>query len=274
MNFELDGISYRLKEPEDFSWLSVYGRCFKIYDQLTSGNICFCMDGSYGKLFIKYAGARTVNCGDRPRDAVQTLRKAIPFYQEKRKGLVQLLNHGPINKGYALIFRYQEGEILHNQETLNHLHHLPLYNRLSMLDTLFNLQAELEEYGLFPVDFSDENILIDFENAAAVQCDIDQYTTLPCVNESGRMPGIFKYLAPEEYEKGAKMSGATAVYRLGILALEFFCSSFREPETWTASEPLYQVAMKAVNEEPMRRYPSVAAFLKAWREAVGKSRSR
>ena len=49
----LDGIPFKLKAPIDFSFLSVYGRVFKIFDDQDSGNICFGCEKDGQKVFRK-----------------------------------------------------------------------------------------------------------------------------------------------------------------------------------------------------------------------------
>lgn len=279
MQLVIDGVPFLLKTPQAFSWLSVYGRVFRVLDRLTSGNLCFCVDGPYGRLFVKYAGAETINYPGRVRDAVRTLKDAMPLYLPQRPCLTRLLAHGEAGEGYAAVFRYEEGVCLHgipaNPAILERLRHEPLIVRLRMLDGLYGLQLELAQEGLLAVDFGDDNILVDFETGSATLCDIDLYRPGGVmINERGRMPGLPRYLAPEEYRKGAQLDGATAVYRLGTLAFDFFGDGRdKTSNAWIGPRNLYQVAARAVSEDKQRRYGTVERFLRAWRDAVGKSRA-
>ena len=109
VTMELDGVSFTLREEEDFSWLRPYGKVFYVQDQLTSGNLCFGVDGPYGKLFIKYAGARTINYSGRREDAVYTLQKAMPLYEMfAHEALTCLRAHGAAGNGYAAIYTWQD----------------------------------------------------------------------------------------------------------------------------------------------------------------------
>ena len=38
---QIDGISFKMKENFDFSFLQEYGKVFKVFDDQDSGNICF-----------------------------------------------------------------------------------------------------------------------------------------------------------------------------------------------------------------------------------------
>ena len=92
MLFELDGIPFMLAEPADLGFLRPYGRCFRIWDRGLSGNLCFGMEGPYGKLFIKYAGAKMLRSQGRPGEAEEILERAAAYYAEPAEGLVHLLS--------------------------------------------------------------------------------------------------------------------------------------------------------------------------------------
>lgn len=277
MQLTIDGVPFLLRSPQAFPWLSTYGRCFYVYDKMVSGNIGFCMDGPYGKLFVKYAGAETLNYCGRVRDAVMTLKNAMPLYLPKREHMVNLLAHGDAGEGYAAVFRFEDGVPLHGAPAdpciLERLRHLPAQTKLRMLDGLFELSAEFAMDGLMPFDFGPDNIIVNFDVGSATLCDVDLYRPFPLLNDRGRMPGLPRYLAPEEYRMGATLDGATTVYRMGALAFDFFGQGHeRGQNNWCGPKALYQVAERAVSEERVRRFSSAERFLKAWRDAVGKVR--
>ena len=88
LTLSVDGISYQAMEEPDLSWLRAYGQVFWVQDQLFSGNLCFGVEGPYGRLFIKYAGAKTVNYRGKPTDAVKILHNAMPLYNRSHPALV------------------------------------------------------------------------------------------------------------------------------------------------------------------------------------------
>lgn len=61
IKYELDGVCFELREEYDFSWLKKFGIVFCVFDQQDSGNICFGVKRGSDKLFIKYAGVKTLN---------------------------------------------------------------------------------------------------------------------------------------------------------------------------------------------------------------------
>ena len=73
----LDGLPYKLKAPFDFSFISRYGRVFKIFDDQDSGNICFGTEKDGERYFVKFAGAPAEAYGGTPREAVERDRKSV-----------------------------------------------------------------------------------------------------------------------------------------------------------------------------------------------------
>ena len=143
---------------------------------------------------------------------------------------------------------------------------------LKMLDGVFELHAFLAAEGYIAVDFSDENLLVNFDRDEMIVCDIDLYRKKPAVNNRGRMQGSSRFLSPEEYTLDAVLDESTTVYALGMLAFEIYGDQEEKSrKTWIGPAALYEVARKAVREKREERYPSVRAFLNAWRSGVGDS---
>ena len=278
LSLEMDGVPFRLLQETDLRWLRGYGTVFRVMDMLPSGNLCFGVQGPYGRLFIKYAGARTVRYGGRPQDAVEWLKHSARLYaRHTHPRLVPLLAHGPAGDGYATVFPWQDAQPLRpdppSDQTRLRLRRLPLADRLSMLDGVFDLQALLAGEGLIAVDFTDEHVLIDLEQKRALVCDIDLYKEKPAFNTRGRMPGSPRFLAPEEYVMGDTLGEDTTVYKLGALAFEFFGDNAdRSRDAWKGPAALYPVAERATRDSRKQRYAAVREFLTAWRDGVSQTR--
>ena len=271
--FLIDGIPYAALEEPDLRWLQLYGTVFQVIDRQFSGNLCFGVEGPYGRLFVKYAGARTVNYRGKPENAVFSLQNAMPLYNCSHPALTRLLAHGPAGDGYAAIFAWRDAlpmRSAHGPNAGDRARRLPLEKSLRMLDSVFDLHAELALDGIVAVDFYDGNVLIDFERNEAVVCDIDLYRRKPAFNDRGRMRGSSRFMAPEEYELGAALDETTTEYNMAALAFAFYGSNDdRSRHAWNAPYCLWEVAHRAVSEKKADRYPSMRAFLDAWREAVG-----
>ena len=273
--FQVDGIAFQARQQPQLEWLKNYGRVFWVGDQQMSGNLCFGVEGRFGKLFVKYAGERPVNFSGRPEMAAAALKNAMPLYDRDHPALVKLLAHGPAGAGYAAVFRWEEAAVLNPTPPSAVVHdrvkRLQLSRSLRMLDMVYDLHAQLAADGYIAVDFYDGNLLIDFDRDAAIVCDIDLYRKKPAVNDRGRMYGSSRFLSPEEYILGAHLTESTTVYAMGALAFEFFGSNLdRSARAWHGPRPLYEVAARATRDDRDARYPSLQAFLSAWREAVSR----
>lgn len=273
---EIDGVRFECRDVVNLTWLKPYGKVFYVFDRQNSGNLCFGVEGPYGKLFVKYAGSRPMNYTGKVQDAVMNLRSATQLYEKIRhSALLEIKAHGAVlgGLGYAAIFQWIDAPCLRptppDPAILTRLHHLPLPIRLRMLDDVFDLHARLAEEGYVAVDFDDSNLMIDFDQGRVTVCDIDAYQRRPLCNSRGRMPGSSHFRAPEEYEMGAAIDESTMVYQMGCLAFQFLGElDHRSEDMWSASRWLYRAARTAVQPLKNDRYPSMRTFLHAWRSAV------
>ena len=272
--YQIDGVPYLALEEPDLSWLRPYGTVFRVMDRQYSGNLCFGVDGRFGRLFIKYAGAKTVHYRGKPQNAVSALKEAMPLYDREHPALTKLLAHGPAGDGYAAIFAWRDAlplHAVHGPSAMNQVRRLPLEKTLRMLDMVFDLHESLSQGGIVAAGFSDDHVLIDFEREEALVCDIDHYRFKPAYNDRGRAGSSSRFMAPEEYEKGAVLDETTTAYGMAALAFAVFSvRGNRSREAWVGPGHLWEVARKAVSENKADRYPSMRAFLSAWREAVGR----
>ena len=265
----VDGVPCRLIREEDFSWLAGYGRVLALRDDRPSGMLWFFMEGDYGRLIVKYAGAWTAVGGARPYESVLRLRDAAAYYEKGHPALLPLLAHGAAGAGYAAVFPWTELRTL--AQCRDQARRLPLDRQLRMLDGIFDLHAWLSENGMVSAGVSDENLLIDPEKGKAVAWDIDAYRRKPAVNDRGRMYGDSRFLSPEEYEKDQPLTESTMVYHLGAILFALLGNEGkRDRESWIGPGSLYPMAERACREKRGERPPSVRAFLDGWREAVGR----
>lgn len=268
------GLPVNLAAPFDFSFLGRYGRPFCVFDGQTSGNISFGMQSKqYGKLLVKFAGAETINSRYAPEKAAQALKNAAPLYAALRHpALISLAGQGEVAGGYALIFRWAEGENLYDPKVKQRLRHQPQIVKLQMLDRVFDFHLHCAQRGYAAVDFYDGSLLCNFATGSIAICDIDLYRPMPAVNDIGRMPGSARFLSPEEYELGAPLDSITMQYTMGALAFDFLsCDGSRYADQWTADPLLYEIAARATHADRAQRYPGMGAFLTAWREGIRES---
>ena len=266
---ELDGVPCRLRQREDLSFLRRYGAVRRVWDQEFSGMLWFGMEGPYGRLLVKYAGAWTVQGALRPAEAMAALKNLTALYGMGHPALLPLLTHGEAGAGYAAVFPWPDAPTL--AESRDQARRLRLERQLKMLDGVFDLHAKLAENGCVSVRFSDAGIVMDYGRDQAVLWDIDLYRRKPAFNDRGRMWGTARFLSPEEYALGAPLDESTVVYHLGALTFELLGDNMdRSRSAWRGPAGLYAAAERACREKKEERYPSVRAFLDAWREAVGR----
>lgn len=282
ITISFDKVIFRLREYHDFNFLKHLGEVFCVFDEQDSGNICFGVDTGIEKLFIKYAGAKTIEFSGNPEDAVSRLKNAMPLYRTlQHPSLVELREHFPVNDGYAAVFTWFTGECLHSHwaftpaekyhhpDSPSYRHkHLPLELRLDSLNTIFAFQEYVSSNGYVAIDFYDGCILYNFSNDTTKICDIDHYEKPPYINTMGRMWGSSRFMSPEEFELGGTIDEVTNVFNMGATAFVLLGGSVdRSFEKWDAGEALFEVARRAVNPDRSQRYSSISAFRHAWNEA-------
>ncbi|MDF2669897.1 MAG: kinase domain protein [Paenibacillus sp.] len=274
-----DDVNFKLKEDHAFDWLRKLGRTFAVFDQQDSGNISFGVERDGEKLFVKYAGARTLRYEGEPEASIERLKLAMPLYESLRHpNLVNLVEHYEVGAGYVGVFEWFEGETLHPftafpppakythpDSPFYRFRQLSLELRLAALDSIFTFHRFVEARNYVAVDFYDGSILYDFKTNATRICDIDCYEQKPFFNHMGRLWGSSRFMSPEEFVLGAAIDGRTNVFNMGAMA---FClvggERDRDYSSWEAGRDKYEVALRAVELVRDLRYASVAEFCEAW----------
>lgn len=279
----IDNVTFELKRDYDFSWLSKYGKVFCVYDQQDSGNICFGVENENRKLFIKYAGAPTVNYEGKLEDAILRIKKSLPVYEDiKHPNLINLVEHFNQGEGYACIYEWVDGECLHahwnfdkypkytHPESPNFKFNLlTLEKKLHCIDIIFNLHTLVAEKGYVAIDFYDGSIMYDFKTNKTTICDIDFYYKGSFTNVDGSMICSPRFMSPEEREKGAIIDEVSNVFNLGAITYELLGNNrSRSLKDWKGSEKLFYVAKKATSKDRTERYQSIKDLYKAWNSAI------
>ncbi|MDR1820960.1 MAG: hypothetical protein LBQ91_00840 [Oscillospiraceae bacterium] len=289
MTYQIDGISYILKQACDLSFLCRYGKTFTVFDQNDSGNISFGVAGKKGKYFIKIAGADTTNSCVTGAEAAANLKKAIPLYEALRHpALIELIGHYQYGDLYTAVFKWADGECIMDYRNSDkyertgerspwqRFYALPLEKRLKSFEVVCDFLRQVAEQGYIAIDFYDGSIMYDFETDTTTICDIDLFSKRPYINQMGKMWGSERFKSPEENKFGAVIDETTNVFTLGAVSFMFFggnaeelrYSGSREFEDWRTGKALYDVAMKAASPEKQDRYRSIAQFTNAWASAL------
>ncbi|MGL4736075.1 MAG: hypothetical protein ACRCW2_01355 [Cellulosilyticaceae bacterium] len=282
---KMDQVSFQLREAHDFEWLQALGSVFCVFAEQDSGNIAFGVEKDGEKHFVKYAGAQTAEYEGATSDAIERLKAAVSIYEElKHPALIELVDHFAVENGYAVVFRWVEGECLHAHWTFDtypkYTHpksayyrykQLPVERRLCSLATLFAFHKEVAARGYLAVDFYDGSILYDFETHRTTICDIDFYQKKPLVNQVGDdYWGSPRFKAPEESEAGAVIDERTNVYTMGAIAFGLLGGETDHSfEKWEAGRALYEVAKRATAQDRDKRYGSISELYEEWMKYIG-----
>jgi len=266
----IDGIPYKLKEPFDFSFISKYGKVFKVFDDQDSGNICFGVQKDEKRFFIKYAGAETARACVGKNISISNLKASAQVYWDlKHINLVNILYSEDIGNGFSVVYDWVDAEYMGRMYPLSRkkFMQLPLESRVKVFEEILLFHTHVASCGYVAVDFYDGSIMYDFINEKAVICDIDLYVKTPFINPMGRLWGSGRFMSPEEFILGAQIDEITNVYTMGATAFALFSEYDRSQEAWPLTKSLYDVAKKAVDDDRSKRQQSIKQLFSEWKDA-------
>ena len=257
-------------------YLNETGDVFALFDAQVqdSGNISYGVKVGRQRFFVKTAGDPH---DPRPflhhAERVALLHNAVRVRRSCSHNAIPRLHnviesaHGPL-----LVYAWVEGELLHagsatRQDPLSAMQRfrrLPLPEIKQALDTIFELHCELSQAGWIAVDFYDGCLIYDFARQDLHVVDLDMYREAPFVNQMGRMFGSSRYMAPEEFERGALIDARTNVFTMGRTAANLLSDGTLTRSAFRGSDAHYEVVRRACSDEPGNRYASVGDFFAAW----------
>ena len=264
----INEIPFKLKGAFDFSFLSEYGRAFKVFDDQDSGNICFGTEKDGQRYFVKFAGASTEQYSGDPADAIARLKATLPVYSElQHENLIELVEAKDVGGGFAMVFKWADGDCMGRMYPAAHRRfmQLPVDARLTVFRDILSFFEYIAVKNYVAIDFYDGSIMYDFENSKTTICDIDFFRKQPCINNMGRMWGSSLFQSPEEYKFGAVIDEITNVYTVGATAFALFGEYNRTREKWQLSDKLFEIAVKAVSDDRTKRQQSIRQFIDEWR---------
>ena len=267
----VDGHLLTLKSPHDFDFLHRFGRVFRVFDHLISGNLCFGIENKKGRYFVKYAGALSENYLGSAEQAIERLKNGADLYRAiSHPALPKLLYEEKTESGYLCIFPWLDAyPIGPLPDSFVRMRSLPFIQRCAMLDSFFSLLVEAAHMDYLAAGLSDSHILIDFERARLYLCSMDDFIRMPAINTRGRLPGSPYYLAPEAYRIGAELGEPLTVYAMGAAAMALLGDRYTmAPECWEASQSLLRLTLSALSEDEKKRPVSAESFLSAWRNGI------
>lgn len=265
--------------PGDF--LRSVGKVFAIFDDHTqdSGNISYGVVADGRRFFVKTAGiSNNPNSFLSHRQRVTLLRNAVSFHRcVRHRSLPELFiviesPHSPM-----LVYEWVSGKLVGVERSqranptspFQRFRTLPTAELLQALDVVFEFHRHVAERGWVAVDFYDGSMIYDFADQALHLIDLDHYRYQSFTNDMGRMFGSTRFMAPEEFELGARIDEVTNVFAMGRVIAVFLSDGALEPAPFRGSKPLHEVMVRACRLERQERFPSMKAFHAAWLAARG-----
>lgn len=265
-------------EGAPVSFLNHVGRVFTVFDERTqdSGNVSYGVEVGSTSYFVKTAGAREVSEPLSYEQRMELLRNAARIAVVVRSRLLPRL-HAVLegDGGPLLVYEWVDGESLYAEaplrsepeSALSRFRTLPTHVVANAIERVIELHSDIVSQGWIAADFYDGCLLFDFASHALHVIDLDHYWTAPFVNEAGRLPGSSRYMAPEEFEIGARVDARTTVFNLGRLAFELLGDGRRAADSFRGSSARFAVAERATIPDPAGRFADPAGLLGAWRQA-------
>lgn len=295
---EIDGIEFKLREFQDFSWLNEYGKVFSVIDETGSGCIMFGVEKNGKKLFFKIAGAKTVEAEVSEETSIALLKDAVQKYRDiSHPNLIKLVDSFHKNEFFVAIFEWVDGECLfdhwnfdkYNENPdmdtpMKKFKRLPVAKRMAVVEKLFSFFQSFIESGYVAVDFYDSSIMYDFEDDSVTFCDIDLFRKAPTANDLGENYfGTKRLKSPEENEFGATIDELTSEFTLGAIIFDMFSDLANNqeryekgmfipntPENFELSKGIYNILKRATDYDRSKRYKTIAEFCGRFMSAVEK----
>jgi serine/threonine-protein kinase len=255
--------------------LAALGEVFACFDARTqdSGNISFGVRIGAERYFVKSAG--------RPDDPhpllthperVRLLRNAVRVSESCSHPALVLLRHVIQHSpwGPLLVYDWVDGELLHKRgEGIGRFRTLPAEEICGALDAVLDAHRALAEAGWVAVDFYDGCMIYDFEAHRMRLVDLDNYHRGPFTNEMGRMFGSTRFMAPEEFQLGARIDARTTVFTLGRTIAVLLSDGSLERPPFRGPDALFEVMLRACRATDAPAYDSVPEMHRAWSAARG-----
>jgi serine/threonine-protein kinase len=259
------------------AYLSQAGVVFATFDARTqdSGNVSFGLEASGWRWFVKTAGdpadpapflshaARVALLLNAQRLALAVSDSALPALL----GVVQSA-WGPM-----LVYDWAPGELVgvpaarraDPASAFQRLRRLPADELTATIDAILDAHLALCGAGWVACDFYDGSIIYDFTAQRTWLIDLDSYHLGPFTNEMGRLFGSTRFMAPEEFERGARIDERTTVFTLGRAISVFMGDGTLDRAGFRGSDVQHRAMTTACSPAPAARFQSVAALVRAWR---------
>ena len=256
------------------TYLRAVGGVFRTFAHQDSGTTSYGVFADGQRWFVKPSTDPSI---------VESLRRALRLNSVVQHPALPRL-HGSLSipGGMALVYEWAPGEVLSDPrftpEQRRHdpahphvrFRSLPAEDVLAALDTVFDAHLLLAARGSVASDFYDGCIIYDFEAGRTYLCDLDEYREGPFVLELDRAYGSTRFMAPEEFQRGATIDQVTNVFNLGRAAAVLLGDGTGGLHAWKGTDAMRKVVERATIADRTLRYRSVEEFVGEWRASVAR----
>ena len=260
-------------------FLESVGDIFAAFDARTqdSGNVSYGVVVDGARYFVKTAGDPSVH-GSLLDHAgrVAVLENAVALaYSVQHRCLPKLLKVVSSATGPMLVYEWVEGDLIGVPATrradpgsaFQRFRALPLPEIFVAIDAIIETHLELAKRGWIACDFYDGSLIYDFAGNEVHLVDLDHYHPGPFENEMGRMLGSTRFMAPEEFTRGAVIDETTTVFTLGRMVSVFVSDGTLERAAFPGSDALHAFMCRACADNRALRFQTVAELSQAWQTA-------
>ena len=243
------------------------GDVFARFDRQDSGNISYGVRIAGARYFVKTAGDDDTDAPLERAHRIELLRNAIEVARScSHRLLVPLREVIESPVGPLLVYDWFDGELVGVSKLLRadpacafqRFRALP--HLADELVAIFDLHVLLAAAGWIANDFYDGCLMYDFATRDLRVIDLDAYHRGPFRNQTGRLFGSTRFMAPEELERGAVIDERTTVFNMGRAAFVFL----GDGDAFRGTAHQRDVARTACEPDPGKRFPTVRAFRDAW----------
>jgi len=259
------------------AFLRKLGELHAQFDERTqdSGNVSYGIQVDGLRYFVKTAGAPTSPAFLGHEQRVSWLRNAIRVSEAVKDPSVPHLRnviespHGPL-----LVYDWVPGELVgvprerrsDPRSAFQRFKSLPLSELAEALTSVFRVHAALAARGWIASDFYDGAMMYEFGTRRLSLVDLDMYRSAPFTNDVGRMFGSTRFMAPEEFDRGATIDDRTTVFTMGRCIQVFLDREPPERDS-RAHRSFLSIAESACRTKPSDRWSSTEEFYAAWLQA-------
>ncbi len=258
------------------TYLQSLGRILATFDASIqdSGNVSFALEAADRRWFVKTAGDPQSAGAPLPHPArVNLLLNARDMALAARHPVLPGF-HGLIETawGPGLIYDWVAGQVLGGplarkedpEGPFQRFRRLPPHTLSATLGQVIDLHRRLADAGWVACDFYDGTLMYDFDQDRIWVIDLDLYRRGAFTNEMGRMFGSTRFMAPEEFERGARIDEQTTVFNLGRAISVFMGDATLDPGTFRGAGHEYETMIRACEPDRASRFPGIAEMAASW----------